>query len=256
MSMKIEILIKGLALCFDKRDVWNIVFLCDDEHKLWFKGPNGPQKDLRVLNMDRRVVFESRGIAPLPPNAGPDFGRIFNLASPLVHKRHMLTENRRKDKTDLVTVILPSATLDTFALTPNFYYIQDLESEGLPPRIINPVANVILATFELDKAEFDLEMNEIVGSATSLIESFPYVDGSTIKLEFNNDCQGACRENDFLGLYEIVEDKDGKKFAAGQIKQSPEMGGPAELFGADGKVMMMIPDSGNCDPNVCDPAPD
>ncbi len=250
MSMTVEIHIKGLALCYARDDVWNVVFICDDVHTLDFTEVDSGNTSvpLHKTGKDRNVSFNI-GSSPISnPVKGANFDSIFNLRADYAHDKTELKMNRTGN-TDIVWLKIPSATLDTAELTPRKYFVQEAKL-GFPVRIIDQIAHDIKATFEItDGSNLGVSIND---QEETIEMSFKYQDGKTLKLEFDNDCGDNCRENDFIYVYDVIEAVDGKKYVAGQIKNTNVVFSDAN---GKNKNVILSAETGNCDPIGIDPPP-
>ena len=252
MSMTVEVHVRGLALCFAKRDVWNAVFVCDPHHSLNFSYAGGGTSPLHAMGRDREITFSAPGLADALPTEGPGFGRIFNLAADYAHGPNVLIEKRVTGNTDVVTMKVPAAAVGTYLPTENNYYVQDAGHVGAPVEILPPVAKVINATFEV-MGDLTMTINDINGPSTQPVFTFPYVEDGSLLLEFDNDCGGNCIENDFLQLYDVVQDPSGRKFVAGQVKVIDRDRNGFDTTRLTGRTF--DPQRGNCDPMGCEPSP-
>lgn len=257
MSMTVEILINGLAICFQKDNVWNVVFICDDVHPINFKVDNvvHAQSPLRKPGKVRSISFNIGTSPNLPPAKGSAFNNIFNMAANYAHGPGKLNI-ASSGTTDKISMKIPSATLDTESLTRNKYFVQNADVKGDPPLIINEIADIISATFHITDEVNGLIMTIKEEGAADINIPFPFKEG-TLTLTFDNDCGNDCRGNDFIQLYDFVRATDGKRFVAGQVRA-----GSALLFSDPRRVenfsMKFVPFSslnGNCDPAAIDPPP-
>lgn len=250
--MTVEIHVRGLALCFAKRDVWNAVFVCDQHHSLNFSYSGGGTTPLHAIGRDREITFSAAGLVDGLPKPGQSFDRIFNLAADYAHGPGVLMEKRMSGNTDTVAMKVPSATVGMYLPTENNYYVQDAAYIGAPVEILSPVAKVINATFEVT-GDLTMTVGDIDGSSVGPVFSFPYVEDESLLLEFDNDCGGNCIENDFLQLYDVVQDPSGQKFVAGQVKVIDRDANAFDTTRPGGRTF--DPQRGNCDPVGCEPSP-
>jgi len=252
MPMNVEILIQGLAVCFQEGNAWRVVFICDGIHPVNFlhNGTPHAQSPLQRRFTDRDISFT--GVANSPASTGAAFNRIFNMAADYAHgpRKLMKFEGNRRRK--FISMLIPSASLDTHCLTQRKYFVQEAR-RGAPVRIIDRVAGVISAKFVVtDPAGLTMIIRE--QGLPDISVPFPFQDGTPLTLTFDNDCGVFCHENDFYQYYDRVKDKAGKEFVAGQILNSDV---PAETIpicpngDADPSA-----DLGNCDPVAIHPPPD
>lgn len=158
-------------------------------------------------------------------------------------------------------MLVPSASLGTKCLTQRKYFVQE-DRRGAPVRIIDRVASIISAKFEVTAATGLTMIIEEQG-LPDIPVLFPFQDGTTLTLTFDNDCGQLCRENDFYLYYDLVKDKAGKKFVAGQILNSDII-----CFTDPKQIENLVTDPtiptcdadrsadlGNCDPVAIQPPP-
>lgn len=274
MAMKMVVFIRGLALSYIKDDFWNIVFVCDDVHPLKFThlGSGTPPVALHQAGKNQNIRIDIGRTPRTAPRKGGNFGSIFNMAADYAHKRDKLVETTPSaGRTNAAVMQIPNAELDSYMLTDRDYFVQLYESSrrpvvGDPVEIIGRVSHIITAVFDVTDA-VEIVVTDKESSAVTERFSFPYADGTIVFLDFDNDCYDKCEWNDFVDLYEWVEDVDGKKFVAGQIK-SQLINGLRQVFppkptnqnvewgegiGIQGVILNAL--QGNCDPAVVDPPP-
>lgn len=268
MPTRIEIYVGGLAACYYSEDegVWNVVFVCDDLHPLKLSYPTASGTSYAYLREDNRDLEIRIDGGPFTHNDRPrgrEFSWIFNMAAPYAHGQEELVIERRKDITDLVAMKVPAATLDTWELTPNNYFVQELVGyPGPPVEIISRVAHVMVLDLETAK---DLILRVVDPKDPTFEKRFTFgASSDPIVLQFDNNCHQGCDHNDFLDLYEFVVDyippgtsdpRTERQFAAGQIS-SPRSGILRASSGSRAGVLNKSPQYGNCDPVVIDPPPD
>lgn len=255
--MRIKILIKGLALCYADQDYWNVFFVCDEVHPLNFKhfdaGDPPIPKTLHKAGMNRNIIFNIGNSCILPPEKGRAYGSIFNLAADYAHGAEKLG-GKRSGKTDVVSMKIPSATLDADTLTEKRYFVQEAKL-GYPVQIIDRIASCIKAEFDVtDTNGFTMSIRDDEENLETRFSN----NGETLTLEFNNDCGANCKEeNDFILFYDWLESKDGKKYVAGQIKNSELIvfSDPQKIENFLENPALWSIEHGNCDPATIDPPP-
>lgn len=274
MAMKMVVFIRGLALCYIKDNFWNIVFVCDDVHPLKFTrlGSGTPPATLHENGKNQIINFNIGRTPETAPGKGRDFGSIFNMAADYAHGRKQLVETASAGgRTNAAVMQIPNADLDSYMLTDRDYFVQLYESSGSqvvgdPVEVIGRVSHIVTAIFDVTDA-VEISVKDKESNAEIQHFSFPYADGTTVFLDFDNDCYDKCQWNDFVDLYEWVSDKTGKKFVAGQIK-SQLINGTRQVFsfkedqhkeseknvGIQGFMFNAL--QGNCDPVKIDPPPD
>ncbi|MFN2501649.1 MAG: hypothetical protein ABR530_06520 [Pyrinomonadaceae bacterium] len=250
--MQVEIHIRGLAICYEKGLRFQSTFVCDASHPLVLSYPGGQPVPLHVDGSDREMTFSASGLPAdggrLPGNG---YEKIFNMAGAYAHGPGMLVE-KRSGKTDVVVMKLSNARVGTYKATDRDYYVQNADHIGAPARIIPPVAKVIMATFDVT-GDLTMNVRGLSGVSRDFAITFPYQDGGSLLLDFNNDCDSASAHNDFVHYYDIVADRAGMRFVAGQVR-----GSYADDIIRDSQRMtgtVFSPEHGNCDPVIVDPPP-
>ncbi|HEX8197783.1 MAG TPA: hypothetical protein VF571_16445 [Pyrinomonadaceae bacterium] len=263
MAMNVEILIKGLAACYREGNFWKVVFICDGIHPVNFlvHGEIHEQSPLQREFSDRNISFT--GVSDSPLSTGPAFNSIFNMAAEDYAHGHDKLKLARNGSTKVISMLIPSAILDTYCLTRRKYFVQE-DRRGAPVRIIDRVAAVISAKFDVT-AMPGLTMIIKEKGVDDIPVHFPFVDGTKLTLTFDNDCGEFCHENDFYLYYDLVKDKTKKKLMAGQVLNSHMI-----RFSSTAKIGNLVtdttipicddgsdpsPDLGNCDPVVIEPPP-
>jgi hypothetical protein len=104
MTMKINILISGAAICYIKDNLWNIVFITDKKHPVKFSDDGSkPNKPLRKPGRDRFIdIFVERPTKSNPSKAY-NFSDVLNLGGEKMHGdsgRHKLSVVRKNDNPD------------------------------------------------------------------------------------------------------------------------------------------------------------
>ena len=261
MPMTVEILIKGLAVCFREGNFWRVVFICDGLHPVNFLHNEAPhaQSPLQRNFTDRDISFEGASVSS--PSPGPAFNNIFNMAADYAHKPGNL-KLLRTGMTKFISMLIPSASLDTKCLTKRKYFVQE-DRYGAPVLIIDRVARIISAKFEVP-GPAGLTMIIKEAGVPDIRVPFPFQNGTTLTLTFDNDCGILCHENDFYLYYDLVKDKGWKKYVAGEIINSDLL-----HFTDTAKIENLVTDTtipicnlarsadlGNCDPVMIEPPPD
>lgn len=258
MPTRVEIHIVGLALCFFKNEVWNVVFVCDNVHPLEFTYPRGTgtaSSSLREANRDLDINFSADEFTRIDEPFGDNFWRLFNMAAPYAHGSGKLRIERRRNLTDLVWMRVPAATFDVIRTTDNNYFVQEQRYAGAPVEIIGQVGKEAVLVFEMRER---LAMNITDPDDGAYSRRYEFENGSgVIRLSFDNDCYANCTHNDFLDLYELVIDGSAgseRKFAAGQVK-STLINARRDESNSQTGFSIMSPQYGNCDPVGIEPPP-
>lgn len=260
MPMTVEILIEGLAVCFTEGNFWRVVFICDGLHPVKFMHNGAPHalSPLQHNFTDRNISFE--GVPLSAPSPGAAFNSIFNMAANYAHGTGKL-KLLRTGRTRFISMLIPSASLDTHCLTKRKYFVQE-DRQGAPVLIIDRVARVICVKFAVPgPSELTMIIKE--EKLPDIRVPFPFQDGTTLTLTFNNDCGILCHENDFYLYYDLVKDKEWKKYTAGEIINSDliHFTNPAKIENlVTDETIPACPersaDLGNCDPVVIEPPPE
>ncbi|HSK74609.1 MAG TPA: hypothetical protein VK892_23115 [Pyrinomonadaceae bacterium] len=272
MVMKINIRIKGLAVCYRQGNYWQVVFICDDWHKVKFTHKKNSQilvneKELRREGeATRTAIFSFYNVenAPSPSDPsglfGDDFHEILNLTDERLHGKHPNGKakiKRKKDPgTELIFLTIPHIALCSFGQT-DFPYYARLDTDNSQPFEIGYVSDKV-------GAEIKLKPGAIQGGSMLFDDgrdnaSFPYFEDDVHTLIFDNDCGTSCKpgDNDFRMFYKWLKDNtnEGKRFLAGKFTSLSEEKDRAE-FDAAIIEELKSPLQGNCDPVVVEPPPD
>ncbi|HKP69463.1 MAG TPA: hypothetical protein VJV05_09275 [Pyrinomonadaceae bacterium] len=255
MATEIEVIIKGLALCFrDSHQQWNVIFVCDPKHPLKLSHPHGgPDPELRVDGQDFTCVF-SGDITPRPGSAFPN--ALFNLNGRQAHDGRLRFLKRDHGlETQVVAMILPSATLAVHEATGVDYFIQEVGA-GSPPEQIGPVAKRLRFSFLLNSGP----LNVRVGNRQQEIFNVDFPDtGGKRTFRFNNHCDGSCRRNDSLDMYDIMIDGEPdaeRRFVTGAKDATGNIPGHDSTMPSFSKEMQLLTvPYGNCDPMGSEPPP-
>jgi hypothetical protein len=258
MTMTVELQISGLVNFYTskRQDFWHAVFICDADHPVTFKHADANDwTPLHVQGKDRFISI-SADRARIPDSLqGDGFEQILNMARPEMHGAGNLSV-KRNGKTDVISMTIPAAKLGMIEETPFEYYI--LNTKKGEYHNVGPVARITKATIELDDGN-GLTMLVQDGDGTTELANFPFKDGESYVLEFDNDCGIAGKaENDFIRYYDWVKDKNGTTFWAGRIDEvlaEAEKNNDMKTKSFDEVVVILSVENGNCDPTVIVPPP-
>ena len=277
MSIKIQIQIKGLAVCYlpylrgsttIRQDSWKIVFLCDDNHKLILK--DHTEKE-HVLGSHQRIDIDVHDSVSSGSSFNSDlkdhFTHIFNIVDDahtggvnFANEMPPTPEPSLPPHRHKVLMSIPHAKLGTYSRTKDIYGIKTNEpdSKYFP---LNTVADVVSADIELNAGG----RIEIKVDGTKIIQ----VD-TDATLIFDNDCRPlattdpACRsENDSQMFYEIIQGRENPplRYIFGRImedspkdKSEDSLKAESEDSSKGEKQFLFHPD-GNCDPISSEPPP-
>jgi hypothetical protein len=276
MPTAVDLVIKGLALCFYRDQFWNVVFFCDDAHPSVIKRRLTAPVFFRKNGIDVDITFDEEHIEQ---NQEDPFGLnsdlLFNLSAEYAHGTTQVDGQavsnlqivRRRNEVegrDIAWMKVPRSTLRVETLIEHDYYVQEQDFPGAPVEIIGRVAKEVIVRFTMDGPVrmFSTDRVEDPGPPEELLTLEP--QQNKIELIFDNDCQEECKHNDFLDLYDFVY--GGTKtlheggpdveiqFAGGQIKQAMFNGRRTSplIARADGPA---TPAHGNCEVVGTDPPP-
>ena len=235
MATKVNIHIKGLAVCYRVGQSWRVDFLCDANHRLHFS--NSLAEGERPLGDARSIIIEH---TPQSTGAheGDDFDEIFNIVKD-AHTGGIVKVNPTLPGKHRVSLIINHAKLHLKHRTNKDYGIRRKGSAGQFTRL-RKVAETVNLEIKVKVA------NSFTFEVDNVLEPIPIANNST--LTFNNDCRDAlhadCQPgNDSQLFYELIADKqdDSIRYEFTRI----------ELVNNENKSH---PD-GNCDPIVSEPPP-
>jgi hypothetical protein len=241
MPMTVNFIIRGSAICY-LDNAWRVIFITDETHPVNFahNSTSAPKIDtLRVPKTDRDIfIFVDKPVNPTP-GKGPNFDDILNMAAEYMHGHPKVKVKKTPSPgREIITMTLPVGILDRKDLTPRNYYIEQVTP--IPTGKIDlgrKVASSIKINMKLNRGSGMSMVIQERGEPTTLL-TFPYRDGFTLNLNFDNDCGQDCKtENDFGMYYDWVKD-------IGEIRR----------FSA-GKLDVAVSLQGNCDPVSIDPPP-
>ena len=287
MPTNVRIGIIGMCLCFRKEyppksasdPVWNVIFPCDPRHYL---NLTFPQPDAKPNGSQRPA-----GTVPLHPVPGPDldiefhradtssvqctydstFGDLLNLAETRLHgvkpnpKHSKLSLLRRKQHCDEAWMRVPHSELSVAPPdSSKNCWLWEVNPVGRPlPRL--PVCRPPKSdriTLELDVADkIRLTVRNKTTGEYVFDETF---SGPSVELEFDNKCLDNDGHNDFLNIYESLDDEltPGKRFATAKhpfpcIVPATEADFD-QNFLKELEALVMTPQA-NCDPVGSEPPP-
>lgn len=251
----INILVKGLAVCFRERDNWKFIFLCDDRHRLKFthrrKDVATQPEQIELRKKNREIYFDMINTQPVTEPEGEGFKHIFNMNSLYAHRGNIKLKSLKDipEKRDVITMTIQNAQLYTAQPTPEEFPKEEpyhimVKDKPETETIIHVVARVVGARIALNPGG-NIHVRGRDTDFPSLASS-PYEAGTNYDLIFDNDCGDDCGdEDDFREYYDLLYEESGLQFIAGRpplIKSNPDAKG----------AMLLVPD-GNCDPIVIKP---
>ena len=237
---KINITIRGLSIIYLQNNEWQVVFICDNNHKLHLLSSidNEPlvyQEDLAYPDRDRILNLTMAATNP-SANTGADFDKIFKMTGQYAHKNGIKWERNFLDRGfflanyTVVWLSIPNATVFTKRLTRLNYVVENKKPGGGPKRDIGKVAKEVGIEIQLTNSTVNLmEGNEEIASFGT--------DVTTHNIVLDNDCRARnCTNQDFFMYYRVLSDAidSQQKFDAGQH------------ISLKGKKMLGT--AGNCDP--------
>lgn len=243
MSMKVTIRIKGDAMIYEESDAWHITYITDDCHKLKFSADGALVDTLRSPGVVRYVTIDPANPVAKSRVWGATADNILNLNHHQLHgldngQSNLFTVAKSPAGRELVHMTIPfgEVTSENFVS----YWCKEYP-DGKKEDVDHKVARVIKISFELDEGPgLSLTVKDESGAKT-----YSYPHKKTLDLEFDNDCNAAGTEDDFLHYYDWVTDK--RSTAAKQIRF---IAGKIFPGGA-------VPESStfNCDPTSMRPSP-
>lgn len=250
MPTPIQILVRGLALCYVKDDRWNVHFVCDDNHPLDFIDPSGPQSSIKqsgqIVEGEFSGDFDATSSSVVHP---PE---LFNRNGGDAHNRRLRFLDRNCYVTSKVLVKLPPSLIEVVGES-RLHNVQEVGAAT------HPVAVAKMAVV--------LRFNSVLRSGSMRVKIGTYDktfadNGTPLKFAFNNACTN-CRGNDSLHLYDIVIDGEPgaeRRFVTGELDHTNNVPDHNASFDCPehedvSKAPILTYPHGNCDPEGSDPLP-
>lgn len=258
MVMTIELRISGLVAFYrsKRKQFWNAVFICDADHPVNFRNKSKADwAPLHIKGRDRFIsIIADRANEP-DSLQGKDFKKILNMTRKEMHGVGNLSVER-SGATDIISMIIPAAKLGMSEQTPFKYYVINNTTHEYSN--VGTVGRVATATIKLSKGKgFTMFVQDGAGAVE--LAHFPFKDGATRVLEFNNDCGIAGKaENDFVRYYDWLKDKNGTTCWAGRIDDvlaRAEENRDTQTKSLKELVGILSSENGNCDIVVIEPPP-
>lgn len=215
MPTNVDIIIKGVAVCYIKNSLWNVIFPFDKCHTLQFSHRKDDDELINVGHLARAKSKIAITITPAP--SSPATGRsgkfnnsVYDLTFQSSAKPGRVTHRKVKRKlhweNSAVWMTIQNATM--FVLD----YIQDYIQEdlflddGRTTPMEDSVAHSLRARVKLNPGE-KLELKIDGALVFDTIVAPPPPDDILYTLIFDNDCQDNSQEgNDMEMFYRVVED--------------------------------------------------
>jgi hypothetical protein len=298
MSTDVTITITGLCLCFLKEEshlsprmpIWNIVFPCDDRHKLWFDFPDPDPKpkdlpppkpsDLHKPERDIFIDFHGTYISGDPSSHDGSFHNLLNLADADLHgvepdgRHSKLKVNRmpkppRKNGHDEIWMRVPHSILTAIppADTKNCW-LWEIEENGQLDILKGPICKPPKGLAVRIHFQVEDKLRVTVGDGHSHDVFDETFSQSSIDITFDNKCRSNSGLNDIVDIYESVLDGSkhpGKRFVSGKFPipclplshSEKETDDEAEIRAKMIKTMqeVIMTPAANCDPVGSEPPP-
>lgn len=230
MPTTVDIIIKGIAICYRKGANWHVLFPIDADgcHKINFSYKKGDNSDLPIgaLAKSTGINIKIEG-----GSASSNVGETPNFTNHVLDLTSTRTHPRIRKKGDLtgkaVLLTIPNARFSINKYLEEFPGGKIPALEELPAGTKQPLttlAHSVKATITLDDGA-----HAVVESNVLKDGRFPTDAGFSCILTFNNDCETPKPEkNDMDMFYEVIEEFDGtsvrnRKFRIGGVgaKRTP-----------------------------------
>lgn len=273
----VSIKVTGLALCFHTRPdetvpMWNIVLICDGEHKGHIKVEKGAEpwgQDLYHQDRDVLVKITSGGFDPT--GASANLGDLFNLRE--VHdlipfKANLKIDYARRpgNRRRFVWIQVPYSSL----LATDLHDVVAIPTSPKLPAAVryDQKGQTAVFTFHVTD-DFTMDLGDhATPSSTKPVQSFP-VDATPIEISLDNGCGEECTHNDFEDIYDFISDRrllTEVRFQTWSVSEEglALLGGVDHLLEGnpyDSQIRQFWADIlsakyGNCDPIGIDPPPE
>jgi hypothetical protein len=262
MATPLQIVIKGLALCFTKKspdglqDVWHVLFASDQLHPLTYI-VNGTKVDDLRKGKDLNITLECSDFGSSSFNPG-NFDSLLNLSNDVyAHGQTAGVSNlkisKRGTAVDMIRLQVPNAKMTVSDLID----VDILQVRPLPQKPKRVVDRGKTITLDLEtNAPLTVRVRD-----TSSVETFSHVPAAAagrIVLEFDNGCGRRCTHNDFEDLYSIVRHDTAQgevRFLTWDADSVQSYEGDGTIVGNALETSRMSPEYGNCDPSSLNPPP-
>jgi len=216
MAVEVKIELEGLALCFlkephgSREKVWNVAFLCDDDHVLELVGLTPPKNPWRPLGTD--IIVDIGPSVELECTKG-NFTKLLNISHPDYGHGERSTDlskldiKRRRVNTTLVWLRVPHSKMKV-EKSENTKIMRTRPNPGVPTKV-NGRGKLVKLTFEIEGASALILKDYLTGVELPGYSPIPIPGTKNITLRFNNKCAG-CARNDFIDLYEFVVHEEGE----------------------------------------------
>jgi hypothetical protein len=248
MSMTVNIKIGGDVIIYDKDGYWNFVFIADVDHLVNLSAGGVFIDSLYTPGRSRLLRLD---ISAGTRRWGSQKGKIFNMGHRSLHgfngsnsNLELLSPPASPPDREIVRLIVPAGTLEatqhlhngSLGWYPDYRYKR--HPNGREHHIGHETAKFVTLSFTVSSSF------RLMEGTLEILPAWTFVDGSTLELVLDNDCQGTGSHDDFLVYYDWVRDTtdSNKKFTA----RKP---------GFAVKDAKMLNPEGNCDPARIDPPP-
>ena len=244
--MIVNINVKGSCILYLENNIWNVVFITDDCHDVRFKDPiDTKERPLGKSDRQRQIEFVSSGSAASSNPIG--FSDFFNLAD--YHNNGLRINPKPDCGRQYIEMKIPYGTLVAGSRRHKEYLIWEIGT-GQPIRTGKYPATRFTIRFD-SASDVEMILDDMYG-----IEKRTYRNNMPVlDLDFDNFCDISQGYNDFIHVYDWIEDArdSSKRFLAGteDAKFEDPGGCPPELS----SVRKTMGVDGDCDPIVIEPPP-
>lgn len=223
MATLVKIIIKGVAICYKKNNLWKVLFPFDDCHTVKLNYEHGAEKGfLGNFGRTKCKIEVTTNQTLVPPSSSGQFDEeILNLTSDSSNNTgktfpyitHQAVKAKEGWNTRGVLLTMQNTNLDVndslkedFSDSLQGYDIY-LTDKNTDKRIDFNQAGIEIA--HSIEGKIGLDGENIITVKVDNTEIFTTVPGGTYIFTFNNDCEGKPKPpktNDMEMFYEVIED--------------------------------------------------
>lgn len=211
MATTVDIIIKGIALCYRKGNSWHVLFPIDARgrgcHKINFSHKKGDDSDSA-----KTPLAQSTSITIRAPGANSASGQTDNFGRHVLNLTSAQTHPRIRRKSDLtgkaVLMTIPNAR---FSIN---RYLEEFPPHRIPKLVeqstgsgtdLTTLAHSVKATIAVDDGgQVIVESDQLTGGQFATERGFSHT------LTFDNDCEIVRPgKNDMDMFYDVIEEHDG-----------------------------------------------
>jgi hypothetical protein len=200
-ELTVRIFIKGVGLCYQKDNLWKVLFPFDDCHRIKFSSNDISTDAVELAGPERKIEVVVAGGTKLPPAIDESFDLFLNLTDSFAHESGV----RMKKGWEANGVLMTIENAVFFAETTENEFT--LYEDGKPKKELGIIGHSSYVTINLKENE---KLRVLVDGE----EIFATTAGIQPTLIFDNDCPHDEQRpglNDFDMLYNIIEDSDADK---------------------------------------------